>query len=51
MAQRSPQQGGEGLSLQTLVIAALAAGCAAVLTSYLWPVSYTHLTLPTILRV
>ena len=36
MAQRSPQQGGEGLSLQTLVIAALAAGCAAVLTSYLW---------------
>jgi len=36
VAQRSPQQGGEGLSLQTLVIAALAAGCAAVLTSYLW---------------
>ena len=36
MAQRSPQQGGEGLSLQTLVIAALAAGRAAVLTSYLW---------------
>ena len=36
MAQRSPQQGGEGLSLQTLVIAALAAGCAAVLTSYFW---------------
>ena len=36
MAQRSPQQGGEGLSLQTLAIAALAAGCAAVLTSYFW---------------
>jgi hypothetical protein len=36
VAQRSPQQGGEGLSLQTLVIAALAAGCAAVLTSYFW---------------
>jgi hypothetical protein len=36
VAQRSPQQGGEGLSLQTLAIAALAAGCAAVLTSYFW---------------
>jgi hypothetical protein len=36
MAQRSSQQGGEGLSLQTLVIAALAAGAAAVITSYFW---------------
>jgi hypothetical protein len=36
MAQRSSQQGGEGLSLQTLVIAALAAGSAAILTSSFW---------------
>jgi hypothetical protein len=36
VAQKSPQQAGEGLSLQTLVIAALAAGAAAVVTSYFW---------------
>ena len=36
MAHRPPKQGGEGVSLQTLVIAALASGCAAVVTSYFW---------------
>jgi hypothetical protein len=36
VAQRSSQRGGEGLSLQTLAIAALAAGAAAVVTSYVW---------------
>jgi hypothetical protein len=36
VAQKSPQQGGEGLSLQTLAIAALASGAAAVVTSYFW---------------
>jgi len=36
VAERSSQRGGEGLSLQTLVIAALAAGTAAVVTSYFW---------------
>ena len=36
MAERSSHRGGEGLSLQTLVIAALAAGAAAVVTSYFW---------------
>ncbi len=36
MAERAPKQGGEGLSVQTLVIAATAAGVAAVVTSYFW---------------
>src|SRR5262249_32956553 len=36
MAQQSSQQGGEGLSLQTLVIAAAAAGSAAIVTSFFW---------------
>ena len=36
MAERAPKQGGEGLSLQTLVIAAVASGLAAVVTSYFW---------------
>jgi hypothetical protein len=36
VAERSSQRGGEGLSLQTLVIAAVAAGIAAVVTSYFW---------------
>ena len=36
MAHKSPKQAGEGLSLQTLVIAAVAAGTAAVVTSYFW---------------
>jgi hypothetical protein len=34
--ERAPRKGGEGLSLQTLVIAAAAAGVAAVVTSYFW---------------
>jgi hypothetical protein len=36
VAERAPKQGGEGLSLQTLVIAAAASGLAAVVTSYFW---------------
>lgn len=36
MAERAPKQGGEGLSLQTLLIAAVASGLAAVVTSYFW---------------
>ena len=33
------------------VLAALAAGLCLVLAALLWPVSYTHLTLPTKLEV
>jgi hypothetical protein len=36
MAHGSSSRGGEGLSLQTLVIAAAAAGTAAVVTSHFW---------------
>jgi hypothetical protein len=36
VAERAPKQGGEGVSLQTVAIAAIASGTAAVVTSYVW---------------